>query len=205
MMEINVKNLQNILPTNQDITQWALLLNKYLPTVGIVSAQQISRFLAQTAHESSDYNILVENLNYSATGLLTTFPKYFNTSTAAEYARKPERIANRVYANRMNNGPESSGDGWNFRGSGIIQITGRTNYANCSIYIFSDSRLLTNPELLREPEFALRSALWFWSVNNLNDISDMTLLTRKINGGSNGLGDRIARYDHAMSILEKDE
>lgn len=165
---------------------------------------RISHFLAQTSHESSDFTRLVENLNYSQDGLLRTFKKYFNPEQAAHYARKPEKIANRVYANRLGNGPESSGDGWKYRGRGAIQITGKTNYLNCSQYLFGDDELLKTPDLLLEPKYAILSACWFWEVNGLNKIADgnnIELLTRRINGGTNGLADRRARFGRIYSVL----
>ena len=123
------------------------------------------------------------------------FPKYFTIALATQYAHQPIKIANRVYANRMGNGDESTGDGFRFRGRGIVQCTGKSNYQACSQSLFGDDRLLTNPELLLEPENAIRGAGWYWNGSNLNPIAeklDMTTLTMKINGGTNGLNDRIA-------------
>lgn len=165
---------------------------------------RISHFLAQSSHESSDFTRLIENLNYSQEGLLRTFKKYFTIEQALAYARKPEKIANRVYANRLGNGPESSGDGWKYRGRGAIQITGKANYKNCSEYLFNDDILITNPDLLLEPSNAILSACWFWEVNNLNKIADgnnIELLTRRINGGTNGLADRRSRFGRIYSVL----
>jgi len=177
------------------------LLNDY----DINTPLRISHFLAQTSHESSDFTRLVENLNYSEQGLLSTFKKYFTPEQAKQYARKSEQIANRVYANRLGNGLESSGDGWKYRGRGAIQITGKTNYKNCSEYLFNDDILITNPDLLLEPSNAILSACWFWEVNNLNKIADgnnIELLTRRINGGLNGLEDRRARFGRIYSVLK---
>lgn len=177
-----------------------LLLNDY----DINTPLRISHFLAQSSHESSDFTRLVENLNYSEQGLLSTFKKYFTPEQAKQYARKPEKIANRVYANRLGNGSEQSGDGWKYRGRGAIQVTGKTNYKNCSEYLFNDDILLTNPEMLQEPKYAILSACWYWDINNLNKISDgnnIELLTRKINGGTNGLADRRARFGRIYSVL----
>lgn len=176
------------------------LLNDY----DINTPLRLSHFLAQTSHESADFTRLVENLNYSEKGLLSTFPKYFTPAQAAQFARKPQAIANRVYANRLGNGPESSGDGWKYRGRGAIQVTGKTNYKNCSEYLFNDDILLTNPDLLLEPKYAILSACWYWDINNLNKIADgnnIELLTRKINGGLNGLEDRRARFGRIYSVL----
>lgn len=177
-----------------------LLLNDY----SINSPLRISHFLAQSSHESNDFKTLSENLNYSEQGLLRTFPKYFTQDQAKHYARKPEKIANRVYANRLGNGSEQSGDGWKYRGRGAIQVTGKNNYKNCSEYLFNDDILLTNPEMLQEPKYAILSACWYWDINNLNKIADgnnIELLTRRINGGTNGLEDRRVRFGRIYSVL----
>lgn len=165
---------------------------------------RLSHFLAQTGHESSDFTRLVEILNYSQAGLLSTFKKYFSQEQAKQYARKSEQIANRVYANRMGNGSEQSGDGYRYRGRGAIQITGRNRYRDCSEYLFNDNILLTNPEMLQEPKYAILSACWYWDINNLNKIADgnnIELLTRRINGGLNGIEDRRSRFGRIYSVL----
>lgn len=167
---------------------------------------RISHFLAQVTHESNDFKVLKENLNYSQSGLLSVFRKYFTPEQALAYARKPEKIANRVYANRLGNGDEASGDGWKYRGRGAIQVTGKTNYMKCSLYLFNDERLLTNPDKLLEPKYAILSACWYWRTNNLNRIADtdnIQLLTRKVNGGTNGLSDRQSRFTRIYSVLKK--
>lgn len=196
--------ISHVMPNNPDPEVWANLLAVVLPEYGIDTPERIAAFLSQTAHESMDYRALSENLNYGATGLLNTFRKYFNQTTAQQYARKPQAIASRVYANRMGNGDEASGEGWKFRGRGILQVTGRNNYYQCSQFIFGDDRLLDNPELLEFQEYALRSACWYWTNNNLNaiaDTGDVEALTRRINGGTNGLDDRTERYNTAISYL----
>lgn len=161
-------------------------------------------YLAQIAHESGGFNLVVENLNYSAQGLMTVFKKYFPTlELAQQYARKPEKIANRVYANRMNNGSELSGDGWRFRGRGLIQLTGRYNYTQ-----FADGLGISLDECVEYMETAagaVSSSGWFWDNNNLNsycDRGDFIGLTKRINGGTNGLSDRIHHYEIALSALE---
>lgn len=149
-----------------------------------------------------DYNVLEENLNYSQDGLLRIFGKYFRNVNPASYARNPRKIASRVYANRMGNGSESTEDGWRYRGRGVLQVTGRNNYAKCSEYIYSDKMmLLDNPDLLTEKGPAMMSAIWYWDVNNLKDLTNFTELTRRINGGTHGLEDRVARYQRAYKIL----
>ncbi len=157
---------------------------------------RLSHFLGQCAHESGNFKFTSENLNYSTKGLLATFPKYFKQPGLAEaYSRNPERIASRVYADRMGNGSEGSHDGWKFRGRGYIQLTGKTNYTAFDKFVNED--ILSNPELV-SLKYPLASAGWFFYKNKLNKISDkgmteqvMLELTKKINGGTNGLQDRI--------------
>ena len=150
-------------------------------------------FLAQCGHESGGFTAFSENLNYSAKGLRTVFPKYFpDDSVANAYERNPEKIANKVYANRMGNGPESSGDGWKYRGRGMIMTTGKDNYTEFSKYSGLDA--VNNPDSLSSyMSVAIKSAIWFWNKNKLNsycDKNDFIGLTKKINGGLNGLEDR---------------
>lgn len=177
---------------------------------GILHTRSIAAFLAQCAHESALFSRVVENLNYSAEGLLNTFPRYFNTSEAQQYARKPERIANRVYANRMGNGPESSGDGWTYRGRGLIQLTGKNNYIALSKDL--DIDVVKNPSYLETPEGASRSAAWFWRKNNLNapairgDIDEVSRIVNAGPAGSlrsvHGLTERRNYYNRILSTLE---
>jgi putative chitinase len=142
----------------------------------------------------------VENLNYSADALLRTWPSRFNAETAAKMARKPEAIANYVYGGRLGNGAD--GDGWKYRGRGLIQLTGKGNYRAAGIALGLD--LIGNPDLLEKPEAASLSAAWFWKTNGLNalaDANDVAVVTRKINGGLNGLSDRLERFDRAARAL----
>ena len=182
-------------------TNWFNSFIDSLPEDMIESPNRIAGFLAQTSHESGKYKFLVENLNYSDKGLLKTFPKYFNESNVMEYARKPEAIANRVYANRMGNGDEASGDGWKYCGRGLIQLTGKNNYQ-----AFADSEQMDIEELpnyLTTYVGAVRSALWFWNKNNLNvtaDAGDLVMMTKKINGGTHGLAERTAEYKRILEI-----
>lgn len=199
------EQLKAILPRCNNPREWAPLLSDILPIYGFKTNHCIAMFLAQTGHESAHYNTLEENLNYSRDGLRKVFSKYFpNDDFAAKYARQPEKIANRVYANRMGNGDERSGDGWLYRGRGILQITGKSNYTYCSRYLFGDERLVTDPSLLLEPEYAIKSACWFWNVNELNiKCSDVVLTTRIINGGKHGLQDRTNLYEKALKVLNE--
>lgn len=201
-MIITPQDLKRILPNCRDPQTWANVLSAVLTERGIEDKTKVAQFIAQTSHESADYSVLVENLNYSADGLLRVFKKYFTPQTAAQCARKPEQIANRVYANRMGNGPESSGDGWRYRGRGAIQLTGKNNYRACSIALFGNENLLTDPGYLCTPEGAIRSAVWFWQVNNVGALADdVRATTLKINGGTHGLDDRAARFARALDVL----
>ena len=183
------------------LTNWYNALLDSMPEDMIENPNRIAGFLAQTSHESGKYKFLTENLNYSDKGLLKTFPKYFNESNVMEYARKPEAIANRVYANRMGNGDEASGDGWRYCGRGLIQLTGKNNYQ-----AFANSEQMNIEEV---PDYlityvgAVRSALWFWNKNNLNDTADagdLLMMTKKINGGTHGLAERTSEYTRILEI-----
>ena len=169
----------------------------------IMTPARQAAFLAQCAHESGNFNAMVENLNYGAKGLRGIFGKYFPTDELAlQYERKPEKIANKVYANRMGNGDEASGDGFRYRGRGLIQVTGKNNYTACGEALGCD--LLSEPELLETSPGAVLSAGWFWAANNLNqyaDSGDIVTMTKRINGGTIGLEDRIKHYNHALHIL----
>lgn len=200
-MTITVQQLSSIMPLCRDPLKWATALNYHLSLHGIISREQTALFIAQVAHESGQFNIVEENLNYSAAGLLKIFSKYFDNTNVQTYARKPILIANKVYANRMGNGPEAGGDGWKFRGKGLIQLTGKDNHLRCSRDLFNDERFIQTPELLLESDMAMRSALWFWDKNNLSVITDIEVLTKKINGGLNGLEDRKKYYAKALTIL----
>ncbi len=178
-------------------------LNQAMQEFSINTPMRISIFLAQIAHESGGLSTFVENLNYHTAGLLKTFPKYFTVATAPQYARNPQKIASKTYANRMGNGDEASGDGWRYRGRGVIQLTGKNNYQACGSALKLD--LIKNPELLEEPLNAFRSACWFWTSRNLNtlaDAGDFISITRKINGGINGLQERQNYWVAAKRVLE---
>lgn len=202
---ITEQKLGKILNRCSNPKMWAEALNDILPHYHIENVTQTAMFIAQTGHESAHYNVLKENLNYSANALRKVFKKYFpNDEFAAQYARQPEKIANRVYANRMGNGNEQSGDGWLYRGRGIIQITGKNNYRNCSMYLFDDERLLEDPGLLMEPDYAIKSACWYWLANQLHTYgNDVKTVTRIINGGYNGLPEREELFDKAIKVLSE--
>jgi putative chitinase len=205
-MQITREQLIQIIPKNPYIDQWCSALNQLLPDYGIDTPQRVAAFLAQCAHESGNFVFLKENLNYRAASLRKIFPKYFpDDAIANQYASLPnkaEAIANRIYANRMGNGPEESGDGYRYCGRGLIQLTGRNNYE-----AFADSIESTPEEVseyLQTFEGAVQSACWFWESNNLNqfaDTDDIKTMTRRINGGFIGLEDRIKHYEHAKHVF----
>lgn len=159
-----------------------------------LSKAQTAHFFGQCAHESANFGVFSENLNYSADGLLKIFSKYFNQAQAIAYARQPEKIANRVYANRMGNGDEASGDGWKYRGRGAIQLTGKANYKSFADFV-KDQNVMTNPDLV-STVYAFDSAIWFFTHNNLwslcNSVDDVSItnVTKRVNGGTVGLDDR---------------
>jgi putative chitinase len=161
-------------------------------------------FVAQIAHESGGFNFVKENLNYGAKGLVGTFKKYFpNEEMAKPYERQPEKIANRVYANRMSNGDEASGDGYRFCGRGLIQLTGRANYTKFAADL--GISIEDTVAYLETPAGAVSSAGWFWDQNNLNqycDSNDFVTLTKRINGGTIGLEDRQHHYQLALKLLQ---
>lgn len=173
----------------------------------ITNNLRLAHFLSQCAHESGNFKAVSENLNYSADGLRRVFPSYFPTAElAASYARNPQKIANKVYANRMGNGPESSGDGFKFRGKGYIQLTGKNNHAEFSKYIGEDC--VANPELVAT-KYPLQSAAFFFNKNNLWAICDkgntsdvVTALTKRVNGGILGLADRQKHFNHFFNLIK---
>ena len=188
---------------NPHIDHWHEAIDQLLPEYDINTPARVAAFVAQCAHESGNFVFVKENLNYRAASLRKTFGKYFtDDATAAAYANKPEKIANRVYANRMGNGDEASGDGYRFCGRGLIQLTGRDNYT-----FFAGSLEIPveeASEYLSTFEGATQSACWFWETNNLNrfaDVGDIKGLTKAINGGYIGLEDRIRHYEHALHVM----
>jgi putative chitinase len=193
---MNLNKLQHIIPAN---VYDELLKNN----VNISSNFRLAHFLSQVAHESGNFKTLYENLNYSASGLLKVFPRYFTPATAQIYARKPEMIANRVYANRMGNGPETSKMGYLYRGRGYLQLTGRSNYYNFGQYVNDDC--VANPDLVAK-KYPLTSGLWFFDKNNLWSLCDkgeenVILITKRVNGGKNGLQDRLNKFRLFMKYL----
>ena len=202
-MEITAGIIKSLFPQYKHPEDLAECLTEQFEKYEINTANRAAGFLAQCGHESAGFTVLKENLNYSADGLNKIFKKYFPTvADATPYARNPEKIANKVYANRMGNGPESSGDGYKFRGRGAIQLTGHDNYTQ-----FAKSVGLTVDEAVADLETldgAIESACWFWKKNGLNaicDKDDIVTMTKRINGGTIGLDDRKKHYDHAKHLL----
>jgi putative chitinase len=205
MLPITSSQLQQIYTTTKldTINLYIDALNFFMEQGEINTRLRISAFLSQIGVESGNLTVVKENLNYSAQGLLKTFPRYFTSQTMAEqYQRKPDMIANRVYANRLGNGAEESGDGWRYRGRGLIQVTGRTNYQR-----FADDRGLTLSDAisyLETPDGAAESAVWYWTwrkINKYADEQDITMVSKLVNGGTHGLDERIGLYQQALVVL----
>lgn len=201
--EFTKDQLAQVIPGNQYVSHWYEAICTILPEYEINTPNRVAAFLAQCAHESGGFKFLKENLNYKAESLLKVFPKYFKTlDEARAYEKRPEKIANKIYGNRMGNGDEASGDGFRYCGRGLIQLTGKDNYswfaASLEIPVEEAS------EYLETFEGAVQSACWFWESNNLNqwaDKGDILTLTKRINGGTIGLEDRIKHYNHALHVL----
>jgi len=201
---VSAQQLSLLLPNapQEDLLEICEPLNKAMAEFSIDNTARQAMFIAQCAHESGNFTTVEENLNYSADGLTKIFSKYFRDVDPNEYAHNPAKIANRVYANRMGNGDESSGDGYRFRGRGLIQLTGKSNYQACSAALNVD--LIASPDYLETAEGASRSAAWFWAHNNLNqfaDADDIVGCTKRVNGGTIGLEDRTRIYESAKTIL----
>jgi putative chitinase len=202
MYNITIDQMRQILIGYKNVSQVVNFVNEKFSTNQFDTAEKVAQFFAQTCAESANWTVTDENLNYSTQALLTVFPTHFSGLADAEaYARQPVRIANRVYANRMGNGDELSGDGWNFRGRGIIQITGRTNYT-----IFANSRDEDTDDAIMDietdPTGPIDVGFWYWQTNNLTQYgNDVQTVTRVINGGLNGLAIRQENYDRIYPLL----
>ncbi len=207
-------------------TQWLQPLNAAMLRFGINTPQRAAAFVGQCAHESGNFTALSENLNYSAERMAAIWPlrfavqepdperpgktkpkkdaagKNIPNALALSLHRKPELIASSVYANRMGNGPEASGDGWKYRGRGLIQLTGKDNYRLASDALSVD--LVATPDLVTRPDMAALTAAWFWNKNNLNTLADAgnnELISKRINGGTHGMADRLQRTATALALL----
>lgn len=202
---ITLQQFKKMIPTNKEPEQWYEIALEMFPKYDITTVNRIAGFMAQAGHESLDFRVVQENLNYSESNLLKTFPRYFTKATAKQYARKPEMIANHVYDddNRTSKlGNTQPGDGWKFRGRGLIQLTGRWNYEKFGADVGKTADQVV--EYLETKQGAMESALWFWKVNNINqfaDSDDIKGMSRRVNGGDNGLIDRTARYNKNKSLM----
>lgn len=208
-MNISVGELQEIMGCNKEVASaYTLNLNKFMKEYGINSKERVAMFLAQVGHESGRLKRVVENLNYSSKGLITTWPSRYNKELAERHHRKPELIANHVYGGRMGN--SNTGDGWKYRGRGLIQLTGYDNYM--AYQIDSGDPVTVRPDLLERSEYAVKVSCWYWKKNNLNkwaDEGDIVRCSSVINTGKssspekfiNGLDDRKALYRKALSVL----
>ena len=208
--ELQKEHLAALIPGNKDVDAWHAALVEVMPKYGINTERRAAHFISQCAHESGNFRTLEENLNYSEKALNAVFGRYFGAApkrNAAEYARKPEKIANYVYQDEFRSkggqmGNVKDGDGWLFRGRGLKQLTGRNNYTG-----FGKSIGMTAEEAaeyVATPKGAVESACWFWDTNKLNtiaDTDDVVKMTKKINGGNIGLADRQARYKKAMEVF----
>ena len=194
-MKITAEQLKKAVPgvSTKNLPGFVESFNKWAEKFGVDTPLRVVHYLAQVFHESGNLSAREENLNYSAEGLLKVFPKYFNRSNVGMYARNPQKIANRVYANRMGNGSEASGDGYRYRGRGYLQTTGRANYRAYAGSEHCQGDLMAHPEWLATSPGDQKSSLYFWQRNNLNryaDADNINAVTRKINGGYNGLAER---------------
>jgi predicted chitinase len=207
-MRTRVEMLKEMGVSERDAEQYIRDLEDTLPRYGISdSKERLAHFFAQVLHESGFLRYDMENLNYSSDALRRVFGKYFPTKAEADaYARKPERIANRVYANRMGNRSEASGDGWKYRGRGLIQLTGRSNYQAFAEWV-GDDRIMDDPDLV-STEYAVHSAVFYWDRHRLNEVADrddVVALTKRVNGGLNGLAHRkelLVKANGLLSMLD---
>ena len=202
-MQITADQLRQLFPNNKYLDDLAECLNDSFDKYEINTVNRAAGFLAQCGHESNGFTVLKENLNYKAEALNKIFHKYFPTVESAQaYADNPEKIANKIYANRMGNGDEASGDGYKFRGRGAIQLTGRDNYTRFGATLGLDpDSCVADMETL---DGGVESAMWFWKNNGLNaicDADDIVHMTKKVNGGTIGLAERTALYNKAKGIL----
>ena len=204
MLELTIDILKECLPDAKaaNLEKFVEGLNETFEHFDISTPERMAMFIAQTAHESANFSAVQENLNYSATALMTYWPARFK-GVADKYARKPELIANRAYCDRMGNGNEASGEGWTFHGRGLIQLTGKDNYTHCGKALELD--LINDPDQVAENPVAVLSAGWFWDTRKLNQWADkgnVEKVTKLINGGKIGLPDRIKHYNHILEVLQ---
>ena len=195
----------------EELDSFVASFNMWAVHFGIDSPKRAAHFIAQVMAETGALRSMTENMNYSRIGLLKTFPKYFNDANVSFYARNPERIGNRVYANRMGNGSEGSGDGYRYRGRGMLQLTGRQNYEAFNKSDCCTEDVVRFPDKVASYYLNMVSALWFWQRNKLNEMADndngtngeeiVRQITRKVNGGTNGLSERKAYYRKFKEVI----
>lgn len=209
--------LKACVPSNPRITDWFDEMTRTLPEYQITTWQRVAQWIAQVGHESGSFQTVTENLNYRTTALTAMFGNRISAADANKFGRddakgqkaNQEAIANCIYGGdwgKRNLGNTQPGDGWKFKGRGLIQVTGRSNYTACSKALYGDENVLLNdPNILSEPDGAIRSACWFWNSRKLNalaDKEDIEGVTKLINGGTNGMDDRRARYALASKVLK---
>lgn len=207
-MKLTIEKIMTAVPASNSerVSEFVKVFNEWSDKFDITTPLRTAHFLAQCWHESSGLRAMEENLNYSESRLIQVFPKYFNVRNAYLYANRPEKIANRVYANRMGNGSEGSGDGWRYRGRGVFQLTGRSNYMAYAESPFCVGDLMRHPEWLTKSPGAYKSAMWFWWKNRLNNYADrdyVKAVTLRINGGYNGLESRksyLAKFKEMLGV-----
>jgi putative chitinase len=196
-------SLANTLSKLKINVDWVEPLEEVFHRYEINTPERQAAFIGQCAHESMNFTKLEENMNYSAEGLMKTWPSRFPTLESAKpYHRNPEKIANKVYAGRMGNGPEETGEGWLYHGRGLIQLTGKDNYTLAGDALNMD--FIHSPDYVLVPKYAALTAGWYWNKRQLNkeaDAKDYTGMTKKINGGTIGLDDRVAHIKHAQEVL----
>lgn len=208
-IELTATHIETLAPYAPSPGEWAAALNPALKRFEITSAGRCAAFLAQVAHESGGFRHVLENLSYSAERLMAVWPKRFPTiASTSGYARNPQALANRVYAGRLGNGNEASGDGWRYRGRGLIQLTGRANYREAGEGI--GRALEAQPELVERRDIAALTACWFWHSRGCNALADQgtesafETITKRINGGTHGLEDRRGYWRKAKNMLALD-
>lgn len=204
---LNVEQFSSIFPRAESPEQWVDVLINTLPNNNINNAERVAAFLSQCGYETGGWRWFEENLNYSAQRMQQVWPRTFTPQLAARCHRKPEMVANYAYANRMGNGDPESGDGWKYRGRGPIHLTGRSNYTRFAVDCFDNPLIIIeNPDLVAlDKEVAIKSAIWFWNTNDLNVLADakqLDVLTRRINGSTRGLGQRIDMFEQIYHILK---
>ena len=212
-MVINQSQIRRAVPDvcREELDSFVASFNMWAVHFGIDSPKRAAHFIAQVMAETGALRSMTENMNYSRIGLLKTFPKYFNDANVSFYARNPERIGNRVYANRMGNGSEGSGDGYRYRGRGMLMLTGKDNYQAFSKSEYCTEDVTKFPDRVAVYYLNMVSALWFWNKSGLNayadkDTSDngeeiVRQITRKINGGANGLQERKRYYRQLIKVI----